>query len=523
MSTQDHSDAEHQIILHALVSYADACTLPTLTPTCPFYAVVDDRPTCGEQCRDVAEAHGAEPRKIRAKQVGGLVLMGRELPVRSVAGADSFDAAELRLRHESDEPALQPTTSLLKGLEDMVTSAAFTGSSDTGECLAYWGELERRGIPVEQVVAHGMVDTFSATINAAILTPVVIRAGISRFEDDVDAQLGSSHRDGWTQVLRGAHEASLSRPSSRTDRTGLSPDIIRTTLGRLVDPDVSDEAFKAVLEEEPFIAFMLSYETSRRISAWLTHLFNTDLEAALATSPPEHVATFAAFPAMPRDEIGRWLSDRFLLTDFSKWSSTSLTLEWRHQSGHVDSDCNPRVLAERVIDRDLVGERALAALGEEVPRASPPQLLNAGYFVRPALQAINARQWSTAVDIFRGLTEMSPTDSEAWNNLGFCSLAIDTEEGLRILEHAATLRFGNNLICAANRVLALHRLGRNEEALTLGREAISTAPKTSRLASLWAHPTGDPHQLTESTDPLVYMKDLLQHIEQNTDCAALVP
>ena len=339
-------ELERRIMLDALVSYADACTLPTLTPTCPFYVVVDGRPTCGEQCRDVAPARGAEPRRVRFKDLGGLVLMGRELPVRSVAGPDDFDAAEIRLRSEHEEPFQQPTTSLIVGLRSTITSGVFKGVANVGEGLAYWGELERRGFPIETVAANGIVNAIASAITLSIAVPLLINAGLTPLaaNDAVDSQLNSPHREAWTKVLRGTFSAARDQPRSRLNITAPDPSTLRHRLGSLIASEVLDTKFEAAIATEPFIGFVLGPEARRRVAAWLAHLFETDLEAALSTRAPEHVETFAAFPSRGRNEVAEWLSDRFLLTNLNQWASTSLTLEWRYLSGHHDTDCPVRIL-----------------------------------------------------------------------------------------------------------------------------------------------------------------------------------
>lgn len=509
-----NNEQERRIVLDALVSYADACTLPALTPTCPFYEVSDGRPTCGEQCRDIAQARGAEPRRVRSKAVGGLVLLGRELPVRSVAGQDDFDATELRLKHEHDEPVQQPTASLLIGLRDTITAGAFEGSTNVGDGLAYWGELDRRAFPVEQVFTNGVADTLANVVALSVVIPILIRLGLTPLSatDAVEGQLINAHREAWTEVLQGAFQTHLTQPPSRSFTFVPSAADIRQGLGQLISVSIDEESFTSELEKEPFVAFVLRPDTIRRIAAWLAHLFETDLEAALSTTAPPHADTFAAFPFRGQDEIAVWLSDRFLLTDLEQWSSTSLTLEWRHLSGHRDGECPPRILSERVLDRSTVGERALATLGERQPRRTPPQPLSPDLFVRPAQQALQEGKWNTAVGIFQGLTRMMPSDPGAWNNLGFCQLATDPAAAIQTLEYASRLRHGSTIINIANRVLALHRLGQDPEALDLATSCLAGAPREGGVAVMWAHPSEPENALVDEVDPVLYLRSLQEHI-----------
>jgi hypothetical protein len=72
------------LLLDALVTYSDSCTLPNLTPSCPYFVQTDAGPTCGEQCRDLIAESGAADRGLRDVRIRGLVLHGRGMP-RSVA------------------------------------------------------------------------------------------------------------------------------------------------------------------------------------------------------------------------------------------------------------------------------------------------------------------------------------------------------------------------------------------------------------------------------------------------------
>ena len=509
-------ELENRILLDALVSYADACTMPALTPTCPFYRLVDGRPFCEEQCRDIAEARGAEPRRIRTSNVGGLVLSGREIPVRTMSGTESFDAGELRLRHKEDNAASQPTASLIAGLVETVMASATKQSPPSEQALGLWGELERRNYPIERVARHSIARTAAPAITLSVLLPLLVDEGLTPFgrDSDVFSKNENPSRSTWAAALKEAFDQYPS--AALRQRHSLEPidaPALRSRLGGLVAATVPDEDFELFLEKVKFAPFLLSNYAMARVHAWIGHLFRTDLEAALAASPPAHAATFAAVPPYGVDEEARWLGDRFLYTDLDRWAPTSLTLEWRHQSGHRDTDCPLPLLQERKVDRTLVGERALAALGDKGPRRPSPQPLDSSMFVRSASQALSERQFERAIAIFRGVTEMFPTEVDAWNNLGFCQLASDPIEALRSLEYAASLRGGNTIVCAANRTLALHQLKRDEEATEVGRRALADAATTYPSAIMWAHPSQEVHKLDKNVEPRAYLTQLLMHIE----------
>jgi len=74
------------LLLDALVTYSDSCTLPNLTPSCPYFVQSEAGPTCREQCRDLMAQSGAADRRVRDVRIGGLVLHGRGMPQAWPAG-----------------------------------------------------------------------------------------------------------------------------------------------------------------------------------------------------------------------------------------------------------------------------------------------------------------------------------------------------------------------------------------------------------------------------------------------------
>jgi hypothetical protein len=93
------STDEEKLITHALLSYADACTSPTLTPNCPYYRQTDSGPTCEEECRPISVRHGAPERPVGTRHV-------RQAPPRDLS-ADSFVQPAMRflMSHEYSRAA----------------------------------------------------------------------------------------------------------------------------------------------------------------------------------------------------------------------------------------------------------------------------------------------------------------------------------------------------------------------------------------------------------------------------------
>ena len=58
-------DHLRSLLLDALVTYSDSCTLPNLTPSCPYFVQSEAGPTCREQCRDLIAQSGVADRRVR--------------------------------------------------------------------------------------------------------------------------------------------------------------------------------------------------------------------------------------------------------------------------------------------------------------------------------------------------------------------------------------------------------------------------------------------------------------------------
>jgi tetratricopeptide (TPR) repeat protein len=117
-----------------------------------------------------------------------------------------------------------------------------------------------------------------------------------------------------------------------------------------------------------------------------------------------------------------------------------------------------------------------------------------------------------AAAIFEALIYVSPNDSEAHNNYGFCILPTNPAAALESFEQAAQIRKSGDLTTLANQVLALHLLGRHADALALGSSDLAT-----NLPSLrgWMWLLGDSHELrlSDLIDIRAYLEELLMHIE----------
>lgn len=520
------------VLLNALVSYSDACTLPALTPSCPYYVETDAGPRCEEQCRDLIETLGVLDRRVREVKIGGLVLQGRGMPVQIAAGASEFDASERYLQERTLPFSRQGTSSLLLGLKGTLLLLPTIGSGRLQRVASLWTELDRRGIPVERVVRAAVLPTLATQIAIFASYPALKEAGMWDASVSTDfLSKAEASAESWSLVLAEvlAAEPSLdeARSSALQSLPQLSP--LRAYLGVADSPLF--EIFAPDLKRLPEVAsrllddvrlpYALSTRFTHRVLEWLEHLVADDVEALVQWQAPP-ASVLRALPTRTRvpDEVGLWVWERFTVTRPEEWSESTLLTEWRVDT--TESDEIPRgARAERVVDADAIASLALTKLSEGRKSVPEPRGLDPAAFVDTAAEHLQANRVQEAADIFAGLVELRPTDGDVINNFGFCLLPLDPRAALEELQRASLYPRSAALISNANRVLALHLVGRDDDAMRLAAEALGAAPATAGLAFAWQHDHSSGNlTLLTSADPRVYLSELQRHLEAialNTD------
>jgi len=510
-----------RILLDALVTYGDACTRPRLTPSCPYYRVGDEGPTCGEECRDLISRYGVPDRAVRQVAVGGLVLRGRALPLRSAAGADDYDARQ-RFLQERHLPLLrQGTGTLLLTLRAMLCLP----SPRAGRALGAWSALAERGLPVERVVVGGFLPQVARQVAIFAAAPELVRLDLLPAEwSGVAAQrLTERSHAGWADVLAAsvesmnasgrAHTAAsewfslLVEPGGQRDAQADA----ETGRGAEQGQERYGEMFTRILGSDLLLTALQPLFLAR-VEEWLARLLHEDLRGLVGQKAPPP-SLFLALPAVPRlcrEEVGRWLWERFTVTRLEDWSESSLTRECANQRDG-DTTMPPRLLAERQVDPGVLAQITLDRVASRRPRGLPSRGLDANEFVGSAVQYMRRTQWRAAAEVFAGLCELRPADGEALNNLGFCLLPIDVEQGLLKLQEASLYPRDHPVINVVNRALALHLLGRDGDAVALGGAALAGAPEPEAPAILWRHTPGRPLELAEDVEPVTHLRQLVAH------------
>jgi hypothetical protein len=157
-------EQEDQLLLAALVAFSDACTIPKLTPSCPYYRRVNDRPTCGEECRTLLTSMGVDRSARDVVVVDGLLMHGTPIPIEVAAGYRPYDATRHLLEEQGLAIAQQSTGTLLLRLRGhAVEPPGMRGASDD-RFYELWGELVQRGLPVESVLRAAIAPAMANAI-----------------------------------------------------------------------------------------------------------------------------------------------------------------------------------------------------------------------------------------------------------------------------------------------------------------------------------------------------------------------
>lgn len=520
MPPVDPADAERRLLLDALVSYSDACTLPNLTPSCPFFRVGEEGPTCGEECREIAERRGAATRPVQSAQIGGLVLLGRALPIASAAGVEVFDAGQLFMEESRLPVGSQSTTSLLLNLAAAIRPPMFADQDVDGAVVhSYIDELQRRSIPVSRVLRSSVADQMAEAIALRVAIPLLAR--IDAFPTYASSSLlerTASIDDPWRDVLEAyansfesiqeleTHMAESRRPLRRQD--------LRDRPFALHEPGDRTRLLESIASD-PKLTLALSQAFSDRVTEWLSRLLEEgDFQAFIACDPPPPSVLLALRPArVERDEVGLWIWERFTVSDLAEWSTSSLLLEWRAGRGESVGGCSRRALAARPVDQAKVADLALEQSSMARGRRRPSRGLAPDGFVNAAAAKLEADKAEDAAEIFGALLELRPLDGQAWNNYGFCLMAVDPKSALLALQRASLYELEYPVINLANRAFSFHHLGDS----TLARAALSEISVPDSMADhpvfAWRHDVSR-NLLLSSESVSEYVLYLRQHMDE---------
>jgi hypothetical protein len=251
-----------------------------------------------------------------------------------------------------------------------------------------------------------------------------------------------------------------------------------------------------------------------RIRSWLEVSSTDDIIAWKAPTGSDLTPVPRGQDQRPVCETARWLIDRFTIAYVSEWALSSLRLEWRYLKVRLPAPISSTAMAERKVDANAIA----IELSDKVTDSVEVQRAKTNSFVPVAATHLRNGNRDLAIAIFEALVAVSPQDAEAHNNLGFCLLPDSPLTALSELEQADKLS-GGTITTLANRVLALHLMGRDKDALALARsETAENLP--SEHGVMWLIDKDHEFKLSDSLDVRKYLEFLAGHIEREFECEA---
>jgi hypothetical protein len=467
---------EKQIFMAALRAYSDQCEPPELTPGCPFYERTAGGASCGEECRDLLAQHGS-PNTGSLEAIfdlgEGYEVVRRRLPRPRrppQRSARPFDVTVIK-RGDEDRPRDQRrTSSLMDELREYLTIPPWL-HPDLSEREYIIGacrqELDRRGVDVEGLIRYAIAPRIAFMIGAHVL----MAENASAPEPD----------PAWLALLARSSGVALGEASREA--------LFKHSFAGAFREHVRWWAALAPLDE---------------IEAW---------------KAPDRFPDQAPEPDPRRETDALWVLHRFTQTYYEDWSPISLRLEWRYQHAQRIGPCESSYMAERPVHlNDLareLAERDTRTWEQGGADAAERPTLTVDDFTVVAVENIHAGRLEVAAGIFEGCTQLEPSNPVAQNNYGFCLLPIDPARAYEALRLAQQLGFSEPITNAADQVLALHLLGRDDEARELARVTLD-AGYSPTSAYLWERHGGD-LRLIHSPDVRSYLEDLLRSIGDGAD------
>lgn len=439
----------------ALTAFSDACTIPKLTPSCPYYRCVDERPTCNEECRTILTSLGVDRGARDMVVAEGLVMHGTPIPVEVATGYNPFDATRQMLEDQGLPMAQQSTGTLLLQLRSHAVEPPGMRRRSDDHFYAIWGELAQRGVPVEGVLR--------AKITTAVANSIlrVLKTGMAyRFSE-------------WQKAYKAGQ-----------------------VISGVVDVTYDDWFQDHVAE-------------------WFARILETDSQGFLSWKVPP-APLLASMPGHVGDDKGLWMWDRFTRARLEDWSLPSLILEWEYLAGGREPGTVPiRTLNARTVEGDRVAEIVMSRLaGVRWGPEAPPDL-SADHFVARAIELLESGRPGDAADIFAALVVVHPADGDAQNNLGFCLLPTDVRTASKVLDRASTLPLNRKALNTANRAFARHLLGDNDGALAL-LERAREEPDIERAILVWVEGDCGRFSLRHQDSVIAYVAQLTTHIHEVT-------
>jgi hypothetical protein len=474
-----------QIFINALHEYRNSCEPPALTPGCPYFRWTSNGPACGEQCADLLAQYDDQARRKTVDLGDGIALVRNQPRRRPRRKPDSssrpFDARQIFLDNDNRAHADRDTVALIVELTTLITTPpelSQDASERSYDIKATREQLETRGFNTDSLIRYGLGATLPMYFAALSIFAIAKTDGNFRAAIDAVGSLSDFPQpsEEWLKFFNYSYKE---------------------------DNKVSASGYSS--------AYYALHGFIDRIRDWLEV---ASIEDIIAWIPPAHYPVCVDVPALHADsvrnelhDIAIWMIDRFTVADLSAWSLASLRLEWKYLHGNLKSPCSPAAMAERKVDAQEVS----GAIADEISTSNDEEISTANKLIPVALEHLRNGKPEIAAAIFEAIVAISPEDSDAHNNLGFCMLPIDPSAALPELDLADKLS-GGTFVTLANRVLALHLTGRNADALNLAKsDRVSDLP--SGAATMWSVEDHRELSLIHVDNVRTYLASVVTHIE----------
>lgn len=496
-----------RIFLRALREFSETCEPPQLHHDCPFaHEISENLRGCGEECMDLLGKYGGPPPSTELTLSNGLTVRRSRRPRprhSAIRESRAYDARAEYLSESERSPRPQwSLQALLYRFRELIQTPPWR----------FENEPEERDNEIREIIV--LLGARGLTMNEHLNLTVRFFARMALFAELVTGR--ASEVDEHTEI--GEWVAFVEREGRKL------PDV----------PPGPSESRSGLENRSPFHEMIL-------LGMWASL---SPIDEVLSWAPPK--ATFEDFASRSKEDFeaessvrtsqGRWLIDRFTETYLDRWDDDSLCYEWSFLHGQVSPPCSPFELRAREVkmtelsaemaDRLVKQVRRKAKNGKDMRRFDVSTSTITSHLVKPAASFLREGRFTEARALFEAILQTDPESADANNNLGFCLLPENPQLALKYFDETERLTGARGDLLAANRMLALAKLGEVTAVLDIADVAFGLAMSSIQDKNVKLAPgvgsyvwniasvlTGTSPQLDEVGDLRSYAVEILRAIE----------
>jgi len=496
-----------RIFLRALREYSEACEPPLLHHNCPFAVEISPGLRgCGEECMDLLGKYGGPPASSELTMTNGITVRRSHRPRprhSALRESQAYDARAEYLSESERSPRVQwSLQSLLYRFRELIQRPPWHPREDDAN----------RESEIQEILVLLSARGLSLNDQLHSSARFLVRMGLF-------AELVSN------RLVEMDEQSVLGRWQS----------YIRDEGGKL--PPLSASPASGTDQLAPFHEILLLV-----LAVWSV---NSSIDDVLAWAPPE-ASLNELLSKMSRSDSevqepdvqglkGRWLIDRFTETYLDRWETDSLCLEWSFVHGQVSPPCSPYELRAREVklpelsaemaDR-LVKHSRRPAKGSGSSRSLETSTsMMTAYLVKPAANFLREGRFTEARALFEAILQTDPESADANNNLGFCLIPENPQLSLKYFDETEKLTGARSNLLAANRMLALAKLGQTTAVIDIAEASFGLSnatsekdlgqPRPGASSFVWNVTSilkGSSPQLDEVTDLRTYAAEILSAV-----------